>query len=313
MNSESKNMVSVIVPVYNGEQFIRRCLDSILNQSYSDLEVIVVDDGSKDNSGIICDEMAADDARVRVIHQKNGGVNSARKAAVEQASGNWLVFVDADDTLPTTAVEIYSRYFQNNAEILVQGPDNMLISRDDYLRNLLTGEIEPGLCTKAFKKNFFIDHCPVLARNIVMGEDLLINLVVGLYTDHARYIKETLYEVNKGNPDSVTKVFKKDWGYEKMYFELMRNLFLDNCRNLKCYDNLVFLVRKSQLNGIKYIMLDGNKVDYSDEEFIGLESYFADRTDKLGLSEKLIFKVKNDKIYRLIMKTYMRLLKRRKQ
>lgn len=89
--------VSVIVPVYKVEHYLRKCLDSIVNQTYQDLEILLVDDGSPDNCGAICDEYAEKDGRIRVIHKENGGVASARNAGLDIAAGDWIGFVDPDD------------------------------------------------------------------------------------------------------------------------------------------------------------------------------------------------------------------------
>lgn len=93
-------IISVIVPVYNVEKYLPRCIDSILAQTFTDFELILVDDGSPDNCGAICDEYAAKDSRVRVIHKANGGVSSARNAGLDAASGEYVTFVDSDDYLP---------------------------------------------------------------------------------------------------------------------------------------------------------------------------------------------------------------------
>ena len=89
-------MVSIIVPVYNTEKFLHRCIDSILAQTYTDFELLLIDDGSKDSSGAICDEYAVKDARVRVFHKENGGVSSARNLGLDNAKGEWITFVDSD-------------------------------------------------------------------------------------------------------------------------------------------------------------------------------------------------------------------------
>lgn len=85
-------MISIIVPVYNVEEYLRECVDSVLNQTYSDIEVILVDDGSTDQSGNICDEYAEMDSRIKVIHKKNRGVSSARNTGIETASGERIHF-----------------------------------------------------------------------------------------------------------------------------------------------------------------------------------------------------------------------------
>ena len=95
----NKPLVSVVVPVYNVEPYLHRCVDSILTQTYQNLEVILVDDGSPDNCSIICDEYAKLDPRIHVIHKENGGVSSARNAALDAARGDYVTFVDSDDYL----------------------------------------------------------------------------------------------------------------------------------------------------------------------------------------------------------------------
>ena len=90
-------MISIIVPVYNTEKYLHRCIDSILAQTFTDFELLLINDGSKDNSGKICDEYAAKDSRVRVFHKENGGVSSARNMGLDNAKGEWVTFVDSDD------------------------------------------------------------------------------------------------------------------------------------------------------------------------------------------------------------------------
>lgn len=100
------NKISVIVPVYKAERVINRCVDSILYQSYKNLEVILIDDGSPDHSGIICDQYATKDLRVKVIHKKNGGVSSARNCGLDTATGDYCTFVDSDDYLEPTMYQL---------------------------------------------------------------------------------------------------------------------------------------------------------------------------------------------------------------
>lgn len=98
--------VSVIVPIYNTEEYLRECIDSILSQTYTDLEIILVDDGSTDNSGVICDEYAEKDSRVRVFHKENGGVSSARNYGLDRVTGEYLSFIDSDDLVKPKYVQI---------------------------------------------------------------------------------------------------------------------------------------------------------------------------------------------------------------
>ena len=90
-------LISVIIPVYNSEKFLNRCVDSVLKQSYKELDIILIDDGSSDKSGEMCDQYAQMDKRVRVIHQKNRGVSAARNSGLDVAIGDYCTFVDSDD------------------------------------------------------------------------------------------------------------------------------------------------------------------------------------------------------------------------
>lgn len=114
------NTISVIIPVYNVEAYLPQCLDSVLSQRYSDLEVILIDDGSKDRSGAICDEYADKDSRVHVIHQKNGGAASAKNAGLRAATGKYLSFVDSDDYLEPGAYAHMAELLEGSGAEVVQ-------------------------------------------------------------------------------------------------------------------------------------------------------------------------------------------------
>ena len=135
-----EKLLSVIVPVYNVEAYLCRCVDSILSQSYRELEVILVDDGSGDDSGRICDEYAAADPRVRVIHKENGGLSSARNRGLEAAKGDYLTFVDSDDWIEP---ESYGPMIG-----LLEQYDGDLVCGGRYDVDGKTGEKTLGLCPK---------------------------------------------------------------------------------------------------------------------------------------------------------------------
>ncbi len=101
--------ISVIIPVYNVEKYIKQCLDSVINQTYKNLEILLVDDGSTDNSGTICDEYAKKDSRIKVIHKENGGLSSARNVALDIATGEYIAFVDSDDYI---ALDTFKKCFE---------------------------------------------------------------------------------------------------------------------------------------------------------------------------------------------------------
>ena len=170
-------LVSVIVPIYNVERYLNVCVDSIVNQTYSNLEIILVDDGSPDKCPKICDEYARNDNRVKVIHQKNGGLSAARNAGIDIACGEFLTFIDSDDLVVNNYVELlYKGIADFDADISIASfrtftkEDNLKISyaefpfvemtRDECFRRY--GSLNAGLsmpfisaCNKLYRKNLF--------------------------------------------------------------------------------------------------------------------------------------------------------------
>lgn len=112
------DLISIIIPIYNVEKYIHRCVDSVINQTYQNLEIILVDDGSPDNCGKICDEYATKDTRIKVIHKENGGLSDARNYGIESATGEWLFFLDSDDWIyPQTIEKLYDAAIKNNVSV----------------------------------------------------------------------------------------------------------------------------------------------------------------------------------------------------
>jgi len=143
--------VSVIVPVYKVEPYIHQCVDSVLNQTFTDFELILVDDGSPDSCGTICDEYAAQDSRVRVIHQENGGLGHARNVGMDQAVGKYIIFLDSDDYwLPETLETLYSEAERNQTQALVFGAMPFWEGMEEpekhltYQHTVQNGIVKPG-------------------------------------------------------------------------------------------------------------------------------------------------------------------------
>ena len=119
---EPQTLISIIVPVYNAEKFLEKCVDSIVEQTYQSLEIILVDDGSTDHSPEICDQLSRKDPRILVIHQKNAGVSAARNAGIGYARGEYLAFIDGDDYISPYMMEhLYSRIVEDHSEVAVCG------------------------------------------------------------------------------------------------------------------------------------------------------------------------------------------------
>jgi len=165
---------SIIIPVYKVRQdYLEMCVESIRNQSFCNLEVILVDDGSPDNCGAICDEYAKKDARIKVIHQRNQGVSAARNAGIEAAQGEWIMFVDADDWLDKRFIELLMKKMkQVDAELVVcdilywnSKTSECEISKIRFETDVQDAETEPAVINrvrifawgKLWKKSLFTD------------------------------------------------------------------------------------------------------------------------------------------------------------
>ena len=166
------DLISIIVPVYNVEKYLPRCIDSILMQTYSNFEVILVNDGSEDGSGQICDEYAAKDSRIKVIHQSNAGVAAARNVALRSASGDYLGFVDSDDYISSDMCEKVMKLFnQYDVDVVTfdccrvaedgkelgrtETLDEGILSQENALAELMRGHMNNYMWNKVFKRRVF--------------------------------------------------------------------------------------------------------------------------------------------------------------
>lgn len=170
-------LISVIVPIYNVEQFLSKCIQSIINQSYSRLEIILVDDGSTDDSPQICDEFKEKDKRIKVIHKKNGGLSDARNVGIEVASGEYIGFVDSDDYIDELMYEkLLNACIRNNSYISICGR-NIVNIDNDILCQQFTVEKEVVYDGKtAIKKLLLWDSCDSAAWDKLYKKELFEDL-----------------------------------------------------------------------------------------------------------------------------------------
>lgn len=191
--------ISVIVPVYKVEEYLHRCVDSILSQSFTDFELILVDDGSPDNCGKICDEYAQKDSRVKVIHKKNGGASNARNVGIKNATGEWITFIDADDyieqnflNIPNETTEdlLIQNYKQekNNQITSVEFAKSVMCQTD--MQNFIDENLHQVIFLSPwakFYKRSLLNSCRItFIENIKVGED---NLFVLDYLFQTRSIR----------------------------------------------------------------------------------------------------------------------------
>ena len=235
--------ISILVPVYNAEQFLPECIESALNQTYKNYEIILVDDGSTDTSGTICDQYATEHTSISVSHVKNGGQIRARELAAQQAKGDFLVFLDADDRLRNDALETivatiqkyqcdcvifgFSRLIDGT---LISAPDDgaeeVLTNKRDIYRKCLEGRYN-AIWRKAVKAtawNQNTSNKDIL--QIRLGEDLIQSLSVFKNSEKIAFINDALYEY-RDNPNSITNTvtydsYKKSMGVNEMVYQFLK-------------------------------------------------------------------------------------------
>lgn len=209
-------LVTVIVPIYNSKDYLRKCVLSILNQTYSNIEVILVDDGSSDGSSKICDDFAKQDHRVKVIHIPNGGVSNARNLGVQHAEGAYIAFVDSDDYIDEEYLETLVRGIQkSNADLCVSALDPEYLGNSfemqltpDYEENLLfllQNFLLFGPMVKLYRTDFIRKHQISFPKGISYGEDLLFNLDYLSVIDRICYINQCGYHYVTDNTESLSR------------------------------------------------------------------------------------------------------------
>ncbi len=241
MTKNSNELVSIVVPIYNVEKYLNDCVDSVLNQTYQNLEIILVDDGATDSSGKICDEYAKKDKRIKVIHKENGGLSDARNKGLEMVSGDYVYFLDSDDYLANDCIEILLNAIKNegaecllfNAKSFIDGEDvyyNTYTRKGSYstangaemLKKLLYyDEFIPCTWLMFFKTEFLLSNNLNFEKGII-GEDVLFSFYVYSKANIVGYIKNAscFHRKREGSIMNTKQLGRRFCNY-KLIFEKM--------------------------------------------------------------------------------------------
>ena len=235
-------LVSMIIPVYKVEKYINRCIDSVLCQTYKNLEIILVDDGSPDNCGKICDEYAKTDERVRVIHKRNEGVSIARNTGIKASTGEFIMFVDSDDYIPTDSVSILlSKQKRNNSDLIIGNYTAIGLKEEktakgynfEYNKAQTSGNIldllkEHVMFTpwgKLFRSKIIKENKLGFKEDIAFGED---SIFVMEYIEKANvkaFVAKSVYNYNTVNENSASlKYHNKFHEYSKIFTDIVKRM-----------------------------------------------------------------------------------------
>lgn len=242
-------ILSIIVPVYNVEQYLSRCIDSILSQSFTDFELLLVDDGSTDGSGSICDTYAEKDARIRVFHKDNGGVSSARNVGLDNAKGEWIYFMDSDDELKANGLKIMADCISDDVDMVLAGFEeyyedgNLKYSIPLRVKELLAPSESVLICyekysryyrylgylwIRLFRKNKIDDNAIRFDESIAVKEDTLF-IVQYLCSSIGKtlFTTEPIYKYYRRSSSVMTSLWKKwDERYVSSFYAVQKMFYL---------------------------------------------------------------------------------------
>lgn len=246
------DLISVIVPVYKVEQYLNDCINSLVNQSYKNLEIILVDDGSPDNCPIMCDNWAKKDKRIKVIHKKNGGLSSARNAGLDVANGDYFTFVDSDDWISLSMYEDMLKIFKNDDVDVVAGKINcyfektgiikpfmessdyykitqdLIINKEKYQKLTLSRVLESAAWNKLYKASLF---CDLRFKENRYYEDYLYIYNISKRIKNIYYIAKPYYYY-RIRDNSICSSHTCSEDFEKNFQEVKTDILLNNNNNL---------------------------------------------------------------------------------
>lgn len=272
--------VSVIIPIYKAGNTLSRCLDSVLSQTLLDLEIILINDGSPDNSGKICNEYQKKDARIKVIHKKNEGVSTARQCGIDIATGEYTIHVDADDWIATDMIEnLYNKAKSDNADMVIcdyfncgragkrytkQAPTNL--KPYQVIFDLCKGALHGSLCNKLIRSAIYKEHMICFPAELSIMEDKVFVIQSCYFMNKISYLNRAFYYYDTTNILSITHrpippiKFTKAYDYLSLFFAT---------NNVKD-KTLLKALRLFQISTLSYVALYGDNCNHH----INYKQYF---------------------------------------
>lgn len=298
---ENKLLFSIIIPVYNIEKYLMQCLDSIINQTYTNIEVILINDGSTDKSGVICDEVSKIDNRFRVVHTDNHGVSSARNLGLSIATGDYIAFVDSDDWLENSAIEKVSKLLQHRLyDLIIYG---VVKETSEHQIPMYSNQVSSAYCSnkevetilpqlikqeiinppfKFYKSELIRKNEIRFDDRVNIAEDYLFNMECFLNVKSLYILEDILYHYMIRDNVSLSRKFQVD-KYEKLMlvndqlFEKIRQSGMKNSDSLK--EALLYIRLKNIYSCFTDIFNKGCNFSY--KEKIAFISYIINKEKKI--------------------------------
>lgn len=270
MEVNNAPILSIIIPVYNVELYLKNCLDSILNQNINNYEIILINDGSTDNSSIICDEYVNKYSNIKVIHKSNGGLSDARNNGLKIAKGKYILFIDSDDFIEPESLKNIIKYTVNNVDIIFLDAykyfDNKSIekvdtdfcteklktnNKDILLDNISRmNKFSGSACSKAIRREFLLDNNILFENNITM-EDIDLNLKILTKINTSDYYSGKYYYYRQNRKNSITNSINENTFKSGIKIIKKWQNFNDNINSILAYEYIILLANS-------YVIKDKN-------------------------------------------------------
>lgn len=252
--------ISVIIPIYNAQTFLAKCIESILDQTFKDFELILVNDGSIDSSLSICKFYGKDDNRIIIIDQPNAGVSSARNIGIDNSSSDYIIFIDADDYTDNTMLEeLYDKIITDNADIVFCDfyytkynidrivKINFTPSPDTAIERILNGQLQGFMCNKMIKRSAFIKNKIKFDTSIAMGEDMFVMCQLLLQANRLSYVPKAFFHYVQHKSSAVATRSAQSFMSQNRLVSLFHELLVDRLNMASSIMMYKIFVKKEML------------------------------------------------------------------
>lgn len=314
--------LSIIIPVYNAEKYLNKCIDSILNQSFKDFELLLIDDGSKDLSGKICDKYAEVDERVKVFHIQNGGPAKARNLGIKYATGIYREFVDADDELIPEALENLYILTKNNPDIIIA--DSQIITADEKVKNIISIEkndqinVEEYLknlntvrkatllhyiWNKWYKRELICENRIIFDENERLGEDFLFNCEIIDKADCVWGTDILLYKYYKRDNGSLSgKYIENELSRRRKMDSTFLQLYENKKIKEECYNLISRMIGSITLASIQGVFMPGSPDNLKEKKLYVQEFLNSEYLNYINFYSQNKGLTKSEKIASILLK-----------